>query len=173
MNMKTTNPHHKGSDIIELITHDHKELKRLIKILKDPDLNINDRRVAFKEFAPLFIVHSKPEEQSLYREIRQNKELRMEAIEGEIEHSIVEQLLTEAQNENDEDIWTAKVKVMAELIKHHIEEEETDVLPVFRKNTTESRRIELGNIFLQLKETVSLENPIFRRYAKHIEQTMH
>jgi hemerythrin superfamily protein len=138
-------------DIITYILDDHKPLKQLIKILKDSDRPVTERQEAFAEFAPLLISHAKPEEQSLYVYMKQDKNLRTEGFEGDVEHTLADQMVEEAKRTEDDDLWAARVKVLAELVEHHIKEEESDLLPDFKKHSTNAMRLDLGQQFLALK----------------------
>lgn len=142
----------KGQDIIDLILEDHKPLKKLIKIMKNSDKTLSERRKAFAEFAPLLTTHAKPEEQVLYVEMKKAKDLRQEGLEGDVEHGLAEQMLDEAKVTKDADLWSARVKVLAELVEHHIEEEEEELLPDFKKNSEKEQRILMGEMFLAAKE---------------------
>jgi Hemerythrin HHE cation binding domain len=150
-----------AGDIVDLILEDHKELKRLIKILKDDEVDFGDRYAAFEEFAPLLTIHAKPEEQSLYVEMKKNKELRVEGLEGDVEHALADQLLNEAKVTEDEDLWSARVKVLAELVEHHIKEEEKEMLPDFKDQTDKKLRLQLGEKFIKLKEGIAMGHPLF------------
>lgn len=142
-------------DIINLILEDHKSLKRLIKVLKNSEKEFDVRMEAFEEFAPLLVNHAKSEEQSLYIEMKKDEELREEALEGDVEHGLADQLLEEVKRTEDEDMWSAKVKVLAELVEHHIEEEEEELLPDYRKESELEERIQLGAKFLKLKTNMA------------------
>lgn len=139
------------TDIVEVILEDHKPLKELIKVMKDSDSEIALRKAAFQEFAPLLIAHAKPEEETLYVYMKGNKELREEGFEGDVEHQLADQLLEECKRTTDDDLLGARIKVLAELVEHHIEEEEEELLPDFKKNSDEAERIQLGNRFFGLK----------------------
>lgn len=141
-------------DIVDLIKDDHKPLKELIKILKDPDEDFDERKMAFKEFAPLLTAHAKAEERVLYENMKENKDLREEAFEGEIEHNLAELMVEQSRRTRDEDVWTAKAKVLAELVEHHIEEEEDELLPKFKKSSEKEERSRLGEEYLYLKEKI-------------------
>lgn len=158
--MKSKNPMftHKISrhdDIVEIILADHKPLKKLIETLKDTDQDISTRRAAFKEFAPSLISHAKPEERTLYVQMKKDgdQDLTVEALEGDVEHGLADQLVKELKAEHDGDLWTAKAKVLAELVEHHIKEEEDELLPDFRANSTLEERVKLGQEYNHLKAT--------------------
>lgn len=140
-----------GKDIVELILVDHKPLKELIKILKKPDSDEVKRFEAFETFAPLLLAHAEPEEMSLYEFMKKDKEMLIDALEGDTEHSLASQLIDEIHATEDKDLWSAKVKVLAEMVEHHIKEEEGSILPDFRKTTTLEERIALGDEYTDLK----------------------
>ena len=140
-----------SDDIVKLILEDHKPLKRLIETLKDTEESFAKRQAAFEEFGARLIAHAKPEEQALYVYMKEGNELRTEGFEGDVEHMIADQLLQEAQATNDEDLWSAQVKVLAELVEHHIEEEEEEMLPEFKKEATDEERSMIGQKYLHLK----------------------
>lgn len=139
------------ADIVNLIMEDHRPLKRLIAILKNTDKDPAEREEAFAEFAPLLVTHAKPEEQVLYAYMKSNDELREEGFEGDVEHQLADQLVEEIMRTDDEDLWSARVKVLAELVEHHIEEEESELLPDFKKNSELNQRLAMGQQFLMLK----------------------
>jgi hemerythrin superfamily protein len=148
----------KGQDIIQLILADHKPLKKLIKIMKDSDKHdLSERQDAFEEFAPLLISHAKPEEQTMYVFMKDDEDLREEGFEGDVEHGLADQMVEEIKRTDDEDLWSARVKVLAELVEHHIEEEEEELLPDFKKHSEPTERIELGAAFLRLKKQLEAQ----------------
>lgn len=144
------------NDIVELILKDHKPLKKLIKILKS-EKGIEEKRPAFEEFAPLLIAHAKPEEESLYVRMKDVEKLREVAFEGDTEHEIADRLVEEIKALKDEDVWMAKVKVLAEVVEHHIEEEEGEMLPDVKKEMGLEQREKIGQEYLRLREDFSSE----------------
>lgn len=142
-----------NTDIIEVLMEDHKPLKTLIEIMKDSELKFKERRAAFEEFAPILVAHAKPEEEVLYGAMKKQEALREKAFEGDVEHGLADQLVEEIKRIEDEDLCSASIKVLAELVEHHIEEEEEELLPAFKKNSEAQEREKLGNLFLQLKVT--------------------
>jgi hemerythrin-like domain-containing protein len=139
-------------DIVDLILEDHKPLKRLLKVMKDLKKSLEERQFAFEEFAPLLVKHAKPEEQVLYVFMKRDSKLRTEGFEGDVEHVLAEQMLDEAKNTSDDELWSARVKVLAELVEHHIKEEESELLPKFQKYTTKDDRSSMGIEYLDAKE---------------------
>ena len=147
----------KGQDIIDLILADHKPLKKLIKIMKDTDeYNLSQRKAAFDEFAPLLTRHAKPEEQTWYAYMKEDlEEMREDGFEGDVEHGLVDQLIEEVmRTKGDDDLWSARAKVLAEMVEHHIEEEEEEMLPEFKKDSEKQVRLQLGAEYLAAKANV-------------------
>lgn len=138
-------------DILQAILDDHKPLKRLIKIMKDDEKELSDRQIAFEEFAPLLTIHAKSEEQVLYVAMKSALDLREEGLEGDVEHGLADQLVEEIKRTTDEDLWSARVKVLAELVEHHIEEEEDEMFPEIREATDAEQRKILGAEYLNLR----------------------
>lgn len=140
-------------DIVKLILLDHAPLKRLIAILKDSDLTIRTRRRAFDQFAPLLLVHAHAEQESFYAFLKdENRELRVHGLEGEVEHALAEYMIDEVKMAEDVGVWSARAKVLAELVEHHIEEEESEIIPDFKKEVDIEDRVLIGKQYLDLKD---------------------
>ncbi len=149
---KQAAPQKTETDIIKLILEDHKPLKELIEVLKDSEQSFLKRSAAFEEFAPLLVSHAKPEEESLYVFMKDDEELREDGFEGDVEHSLADQMIEEIKRtEDDEDLWSARVKVLAEMVEHHIEEEEEEMLPEVKKHSKIEDRARLGEQYLKLR----------------------
>ncbi len=140
-----------ASDIIGLIERDHKPIKALIKVMKSEKATVAKKKEAFAKFAPTLISHAKPEEQALYETMKKESDMNVEGLEGDVEHGLADQLCMELKLEKDDDMFEAKVKVLAEMVEHHIEEEEEDMLPSFKRNSTKEERAELGEKYEQLR----------------------
>ena len=176
--MKNTNDKEmktEGQDIIQLILRDHKPLKELIKVLKDADIDFIEKEPAFQEFAPLLLSHAKPEEQTWYAFMKKEQELDMrpDSFEGETEHAIADKLIEEIKAVEDQDEWMAKVKVLAELVEHHIQEEEGDMLPEFKKASEASDRQDLGARYEDLRQEMAqdlgVEIPMINKGRPNVE----
>jgi hemerythrin superfamily protein len=139
-------------DIIDLILEDHKPLKRLIKTLKSDEVEFSERQAAFEEFAPTLLSHAVPEEESWYMTMKKKKDLVVEGLEGDVEHQLADQMVEEIRRCQNEDEYKAKCKVVAELLEHHIKEEEEDMLPDYRKNSTPEEREQVGRLYLRLQQ---------------------
>ena len=141
-------------DIIDVILEDHKPLWDLIEIMKDDDKSLRERKAAFDEFAPTLAAHAKPEERSLYQFMKGKDDLGEEAFEGEVEHGLADQLVEEVKRTTEEDVLGARIKVLAELVEHHLEEEEEEIFPHVRGQTSATERSHLADEYLMYQQEV-------------------
>jgi hemerythrin superfamily protein len=144
-------------DVIDMILEDHRPLQELIQIMKS-EAEFENKFMAFQEFAPLLTMHAKPEEQTVYVKMKDSEETRESGFEGDVEHTLADQLVEEIKRTTDEDLFMARVKVLAELVEHHIEEEEEELLPKFRKETSKEDRVTLGKAFMKLKNELAAQD---------------
>ena len=140
-----------SEEITALIRRDHEPIKKLILILKDSEVGIAKKRPAYTEFEHLLSQHAKAEEKSLYVHMKSEDDLKIEGLEGDTEHNIADTLMKEIDGiSNDENLWSAKVKVLAELVDHHVKEEENEVLKQVIKEFDVNTRIEIGKEYSEL-----------------------
>lgn len=158
-------------DIIKLILVDHEPLKRFIGVLKDLNAPIRTRRRIFEQFAPQLLVHARSEQESLYTFLKdENKELRIDGLEGDVEHALAEHMIEEVKMAEDAEVWSARAKVLAELVEHHIEEEEKDILPEFKKECDVEDRVMIGKQYLELKDHYRREENLTIEEEEAIEE---
>lgn len=166
-NKKSASKQSQNTDIIKLILEDHVPLKKLIKVLKDPHIKMSEKRPSFEKFAVQLLAHAKPEESSLYSWMQECKaETRMESFEGLTEHAIAEHLIEEIRVTTDKNEWLGKVKVLGELVEHHIQEEETSMFKIVKKEFSMEMRAEIGDEYLKQKEEYEENLKPFRKGAR-------
>jgi hemerythrin superfamily protein len=104
------------------------------------------------------ILHAKVEQIALYTPIAEIKEdFRDFALEGKVEHKLAEvtlKKLVKHQPGGDGE-FKATLSVVKELIHHHAEEEEEgELFPKLEKVLNETQRTQMGQRFIELKETM-------------------
>ncbi len=115
----------------DLLEQDHREVEEWFDEydeLKDSD---EDRKTELAEKICLALkVHAQMEEEIFYpqaREASQDNDLIDEAI---VEHSTVKNLIAEIEAmEVGEELYDAKIRVLGEMVKQHIKEEEEELFP--------------------------------------------
>ena len=138
-----------GPSAIELLREDHQKVQELFEEFEGAD-NRSRQRIVDQALTELEI-HSKLEEGLIYPAIRDaldEDDMMDEALE---EHHVVELLIKELRKMGPKDErYKAKFTVLAEIVKHHIEEEESEVLP--QAEETDIDMAELGQEAMALKE---------------------
>lgn len=72
------------------------------------------------------------------------EDMNVEAIEGDTEHEMADILIAQIKRTKDKDTFMAKVKVLAEMVQHHVKEEENEMLPNYKHNSSKEQRAKLG-----------------------------
>jgi hemerythrin superfamily protein len=82
----------------------------------------------FRELRDFLTAHARAEEKVVYRRLEKSKEeaVRKFALEGGVEHGLVDELLEQLGRMRDKgsEKWTAKLTVLQEVVNHHVREEE-------------------------------------------------
>lgn len=122
-------------DAITLLTEDHEQVKSMFEQYEE----LGDRAHASKQKLALQICteltkHAVAEEEIFYPAVRaatKDEDMLDEAI---VEHASAKDLIAQiiAMDPKD-DLYDAKVKVLGELIEHHVKEEEEEMFPKARK----------------------------------------
>lgn len=143
-------------NIVDVLLMDHKYLKDCIKYLKDDD---EDKRVKLKHgktFLDALHKHSEAEKKAVYAPCLKVKDLKMDILEGQVEHGIADAKvkmlipkLTGLRTLSDE--LEVELKVLAELVEHHIKEEEEEMFPKMRKDLDKTILNEMGFQFMKLR----------------------
>ncbi len=139
-------------DIIDLIVEDHKPLIHLIKILKNSSEDLSVRKSAFEKFGLLLVAHANSEEQALYNFMEMQDDLCEMSFEGKVEHGLAEEMLEAVLSERDFYKWSTKVKILAETGESHVKQEESEMLPEFKKHSTFAQRQDIGQKYITIRE---------------------
>jgi hemerythrin-like domain-containing protein len=128
-------------DILQEIKKDHDELKEIFKKLMSSKGKSAEKE--FKELRKELLPHMKAEESIFYPALMDGKG-REDALEGYEEHHASELYLREMEETSVQDErWNPKVKVLKEMIEHHIEEEESKI---FKSASSELKKEQLKQL---------------------------
>lgn len=137
--------------VIEMLKEDHAKVKGLFESFESSE---GQARADIAATAIMELeVHADLEEKLIYPAIRETideDDMMNEAVE---EHHLVHVLIKELKKlkPNDE-IFQAKFKVLGELVQHHIEEEEEEILPKAQESDLDWETLE--TMVMKRKETV-------------------
>jgi hemerythrin superfamily protein len=154
-----TGPHTAGPDterkqttmgnVVDLIMNDHRELERLFDQLQNqPDT----RPTTLPVMMSLLTAHSRAEEAEVYPAATEA------GVDKHVEHSQKEHLECDqlaadlAETAVDAPDFDEKLTKLIDAVKHHVEEEETTVLPGMRNLLPSERLNQLGEAFLASRE---------------------
>jgi hemerythrin superfamily protein len=113
----------KTGDAIELLKADHRTVEDLYEVFEASTDSKKKQRIA-KEICMELIVHTQIEEEIFYPAVKDVVEDDMYA-EAHVEHDGAKVLIAEILNgDPDSEFYNANVKVLSEMIKHHVKEEE-------------------------------------------------
>ena len=114
--------------ILQDLHNDHGEVDTLLGRIMDSK-DGGERARLFSEITSKLLPHLQAEQEILYRRLENGKdeESRKFGHEGTSEHRMVEQQVDKMTGMGDRmsDRWTAELKVLQDLIEHHVNEEES------------------------------------------------
>jgi len=141
-------------DIFDVLTADHEKVKKILEQMEQTSPRAAKRREALLEhLTGDLLPHLYAEEQFFYQILldeSSDKEAVYQAME---EHRAAKGVLADLETApSDDPRWSARLKVLKELVEHHIEEEETTVFDLARSLMDEDRATEVGHRFKELKK---------------------
>ncbi len=143
-------------DAITLLRDDHKTVEQLFKRFEKAGDNAHvEKRQIVDRIIEELSKHAAIEEQLFYPVARATVEdvedITLESLE---EHHIVKWVLSELSDMDPTDErFDAKVTVLIENVRHHIEEEETEFFPKVRKDLGRSALADLGKALAEAKKS--------------------
>ena len=148
------NSQNKESSICDLIKKDHQPLLAMIEKLNHHHISIQQKRFDYAEFETLLRYHTFAEERSLYAAIKESAVLKEEAFKGDFEHTLCAQLTREIVDIDDDTRWLAKVSVLLDLKKNHIEKEESLILKKLEKVFSHHELVTMGKKYLRYLDEI-------------------
>ncbi len=142
----------------KLLRSQHDDVALLFKEFESAD-NSEARRRLFEEIADKLAVHTTIEENVFYPAVYvgELKDLLKEAVE---EHLSAKRVIAELlQMDLDDENFVGKVKVLQELIEHHVDEEETALFPKVNANFADVELEALGDEMEAMRESVQRGEP--------------
>ena len=146
-----------SGDVVELIMQDHREVERLFEALRtDPA----KRPGLVPVLTTLLAAHSRAEEAEVYPVAAAEAGEKEEVSHSQQEHIEADQLLAKLVGTDPASADFDKVlQNLIDAVSHHVEEEETKVLPGMRSNLSDERRSELGEAFAASRKQHLGEQP--------------
>jgi hypothetical protein len=133
-------------DAVSLLKADHRKVKDMLKKAMQSQSS-SEKKKLVQQICLELTVHAKIEEELVYPLLRQEDE--KEAEEAELEHSLVKYMIRDLEKGSLKGVeLDARIKVLNELVTHHVKEEETSALPELEK----AGDIDMQDLGLRLAE---------------------
>ena len=139
-----------AGDVVDLIMNDHREVERLFaELANEPGKRPNLLPV----LTTLLTAHSRAEEAEVYPVAADEADEADEVAHSQEEHVEADELLAKlAATDPESPNFDTVLRELVEAVTHHVEEEETKVLPGIRQRLSDERRRELGEAFANSRE---------------------
>lgn len=125
----------KESNAIELLKHDHREVESMFKQFDAEDESRSKSEIA-QHICLSLIVHAEIEEELFYPAAQRalEEEGRDLVAEAKVEHMSLKRLIGDISGSSPEDeMFEARMTVLQEYVKHHVHEEEHELMPQVKK----------------------------------------
>jgi hypothetical protein len=144
-------------DAIELLKEDHEKFRRMFREFEEAEGSASKQRI-LREVLEQLEIHMVMEEEIFYPAVRRSdndEKHRAKMAEAVEEHHVAKLLMAELRDKktSSQESRNAKFQVLSESVKHHIEEEESDVLPKAKEEELDLTA--LGRKMAQRKERLS------------------
>lgn len=130
-------------DVVELIKTQHRLMDDLLEQAMQED---TDTLALLRQVSEMLLPHSHAEESFVYPAIeKRDSEEAEEVADGTAEHHHIEQMMRELLAEDpDGPGYDGKLAAMVAELRHHVEEEEADLLPVLSEKASAEERERMG-----------------------------
>jgi hemerythrin-like domain-containing protein len=136
------------ADVINLIEHDHREVEQMFAEFKQT----RDKNIAV-EICDELDKHTKAEEKTVYPVFAEELSDEQQKVqEANDEHKEARQLIGQIRNTEDEAHLSELMTQLEQAIQHHVQEEESEMLPKARRELPTSELDELGEQFEAAKQ---------------------
>ena len=135
-------------NVIERIEHDHREVEQMFAEFKQT--RAKDKAI---EICDELDKHTKAEDKAVYPVFAEElSDEQSKVQEASSEHQEARQLIGQIRNTKDEDHLVELMTQLEQAVQHHVEEEESEMLPKARRELPSDELDELGERFEEAKD---------------------
>ena len=160
---EVTNPH----GIIKLLLADHKLLRKLMSQVKSSKATDAQKVKAFMALKKNVASHVKAEETTFLTLIRDNPRFEDQVLEGYEEHRVHETVLAGIGKVSVKERRIEQMKIFCEILEHHLDEEEEDLFPRFKKYAASKTRKKIGKKYLKVRKKSASEKRGAARFSEN------
>lgn len=116
-------------DLWELITNDHANIDEMFReVLGAVEASDRDRR--FDQLKHDLERHTRAEEDVFYPALERHEATRRFIVKARREHAEVKRMVEQlAQGRKDSEDWTRRFEQLQQRVRHHVQEEEGEIIP--------------------------------------------
>lgn len=146
--------------ILTQLATEHREVAKIFAELeKTTERSGKKRQELFAQLDKALSVHADFEEERVYPLLEEKKASKPTALEAVEEHLQIKRLLAELRDlEPQDEVWTAKITVLMENVRHHVKEEENEVFSQLKKVATSAELVALREEYEAIKAESSRTN---------------
>ena len=145
---------------LDVLKQDHAQVSKLFKQFErfHKSEDGEGMRLCAQAVCKALAVHAQIEEEIFYPALREAAEADDALDEADVEHSHIKELVGEIEGGGPgDDRFEARVKVLSEYVRHHVEEEESTIFTKARKSGCDL--VALGEQLTARKEELGGEEP--------------
>ncbi len=141
-------------DIFEVLTADHEKVSKILEQMQQTSNRATGRREKLlQNLAAHLLPHMYAEEQYFYQILLDETSEQEDLYSALEEHRAAKMVLSDlTEAAADDPRWMARLKVLKEMIEHHVEEEESTIFDIAREVIDEDRSDEVARRFKELKK---------------------
>ena len=143
-------------DAIDLLMQDHEAVSALFDEFEDAE-DESEKQDLVEQICEELTIHATIEEEIFYPAVRREVDDAEDLLdEAKVEHETVKELVSQLEaSAPGDDLFDAKVTVLAEYVKHHVKEEQNEMFPKAKKAGLDLA--ELGERLQQRKDELMAE----------------
>lgn len=142
-----------------LLRKQHQEVNALFKQFEKAD-SASQRRKLFVQIADNLAAHATIEEKLFYPRAYEGEKLQHLLREAVEEHLVVKRVISDLlEMEVEDEQFDAKIKVLKDLVVHHVGEEQDDIFPQVKKNFSRAELMTLGDEMEQMFDQLITTEP--------------
>jgi hemerythrin-like domain-containing protein len=145
------------NDPMRILKADHREVEKLLDKLADSEEGAERERMV-EELVTKLSAHMEAEESIVYPPVKTEVGEEDEE-EAEIEHGLAREGLDKVQQMVEMPGFGAAVEMLKGGISHHVEEEETQLLPELKESLDREQWLALGDALVEAKKAAGLPVP--------------
>ncbi len=141
-------------DIFEVLTTDHEKVSKILEQMQQTSNRATGRREKLlQNLAANLLPHMYGEEQYFYQILLDETDEQEALYSALEEHRAAKMVLSDLTEASvDDPRWMARLKVLKEMIEHHVEEEESTIFDIAREVIDEDRSDHVARRFKELKK---------------------